>query len=56
VRGRPQITVSSLSTAAVSRRVDLVLVATTGGGNKTVSGTYNIAFYSYSPSAVHRAP
>jgi hypothetical protein len=44
-QGSGSVTISSLTTMAVSGRVDLVLVPTSGGGAaKTVSGTFNVAF------------
>jgi hypothetical protein len=44
-QGSGTVTITSINTTAVSGRVDLVMVPTTASAaNKTVSGTFNVAF------------
>ncbi len=43
--GSGSVTITSISATAVAGRVDLVMAPTSGAGpNKTVSGTFNVAF------------
>jgi len=43
-QGSGTVTITSINTTAVAGRVDLVMAPTTAGANKTVSGTFNVAF------------